>query len=362
MIEKILTAKEGEGSTDCIAFGNADGKRWVMPRRRMRMAMNLYQPSSRKGRMLKQCLNNVLTRKLVLKKIKAKTLKYKLDKNVEKIISSVFNSNNLRFALYASNPGQCSKIVLQIYQDDRLLGYCKFTDRKKVAELFDHEISILTDLNTYFDNIPNVLYRGCVNGMDLFIQTTNKKNSFKVINHITPNHIRFVEDLYEHTHRNYDIKDTDYYKYISYYNHIYTKIPTDHAYLIKDRISQTLNLFGNNVDFGYIHGDFTPWNTYFQDNTLFCFDFEYAGRSFPKYFDLIHFYIRTAILDKQEDSLQICQKLEKLCIDYPEIFNPLSIVSYILFIISFAFMNEPNKFNYNDHSYKIWMSILKYFK
>ena len=39
------------------------------------------------------------------------------------------------------------------------------------------------------------------------------------------------------------------------------------------------------------HGHFTPWNTFFVDGRLYVFDWEYAERSNPAGYDLIHFLL-----------------------------------------------------------------------
>ena len=53
MLNKILDLT---GEEKFYRFGNADGKYWIMPVRGMRTAMNLYQPSGIKGKMLKDLL------------------------------------------------------------------------------------------------------------------------------------------------------------------------------------------------------------------------------------------------------------------------------------------------------------------
>ena len=49
---------------------NADGKCWLMPRRDVRMAMALYQPSGWKGRLLKQLFPYVHWSKVVRRVLK----------------------------------------------------------------------------------------------------------------------------------------------------------------------------------------------------------------------------------------------------------------------------------------------------
>ena len=44
------------GGEKFYRFGNADGKYWIVPARSMRTALNLYQPSGIKGKLVKALL------------------------------------------------------------------------------------------------------------------------------------------------------------------------------------------------------------------------------------------------------------------------------------------------------------------
>jgi len=50
------------------------------------------------------------------------------------------------------------------------------------------------------------------------------------------------------------------------------------------------------TDFGFVHGDFTPWNMYFSKDKIFLYDWESVHQSMPRGFDHFHFIIQQGIL------------------------------------------------------------------
>ena len=75
-LENILDFSSGE---KFYRFGNADGKYWIMPAQGMHTAMNLYQPSGTKGRMVKSLLPYLHVLPPVRKIIHAQTLHCRLN-------------------------------------------------------------------------------------------------------------------------------------------------------------------------------------------------------------------------------------------------------------------------------------------
>ena len=53
MLHKIITTNKGERFCH---FSNPDGKAWIVPVKNMRVALNLYQPSGIKGKLVKALL------------------------------------------------------------------------------------------------------------------------------------------------------------------------------------------------------------------------------------------------------------------------------------------------------------------
>jgi hypothetical protein len=71
-------------------FGNADGKYWIVPARGMRTALNLYQPSGIKGKMVKALLPCLHWIAPVRKAIKAQRLQCRLNSELHSLLCRVF--------------------------------------------------------------------------------------------------------------------------------------------------------------------------------------------------------------------------------------------------------------------------------
>ena len=87
--------KWGEGET-FYCFANADGKRWWMPVQHMAIAMNLYQPSGVKGKLLKQGLPWLYWNPIVRKVLHTERLHLKLGDELKELLERVFGQHRLR--------------------------------------------------------------------------------------------------------------------------------------------------------------------------------------------------------------------------------------------------------------------------
>lgn len=357
MIDKILTTKEGEGSTDCIAFGNADGKRWVMPRRRMRMAMNLYQPSSRKGRLVKTLFPVRLLQRLISKKIGSQQCRLRLNDEMLALFKSIWGEGNMDFALFGGTPGKHCKTILQLSRGNDILGYCKVTKNPEVAALFDGETYTLQSLHKKgIDCVPRALYRGRTSdGLELFVQSTVKTRKSRVCHTWSALHDSFLDTLARLTRVRSVFEETDYFRTLRQLidNIDLYPIPEQRTFVREEAERILAHYAGKEVSCTAYHGDFTPWNTFAEGDMLYVFDWEYGKMTYPEGLDKCHFVIQTAIFEKHLPAEQINELISELPKD--------TVRMYLLDVISrFTTREEGHPSPEVSHSMRIWTELLHF--
>ena len=102
MFNKILTLGNNNGGA-FIRFGNADGKHWVVPVKNMQVALNLYQPSGIKGKLVKALLPFLYWLSPVRKAIKAESLNSTLQDELKKLLEKIFGKN-IEFSIFEGTP------------------------------------------------------------------------------------------------------------------------------------------------------------------------------------------------------------------------------------------------------------------
>ena len=155
VLNNILNLTGGE---KFYRFGNSDGKFWVVPARGMRTAMSLYQPSGRKGKMVKSLLPYLHWIAFVRRAIHAETLHCRLNKEIHKLLCEIFNTNEIDFAIFEGTPSVHKKITMQLSCGKQVLGYCKLSCNEEIGKLFEKETDILRRLaEREITNIPEAL-------------------------------------------------------------------------------------------------------------------------------------------------------------------------------------------------------------
>ena len=118
---------------------NAEGKSWVMPERNMKVGMMLYQPSSKKGKLLKTLFPLLYWNPLIRKLLHVEVCDFPFDKSIEDYLHDVFKSSYLEYAIFMGTPCKNQKVTIQVFCKCNILGYCKLTQNKDVFKLFENE-------------------------------------------------------------------------------------------------------------------------------------------------------------------------------------------------------------------------------
>lgn len=356
-LDNILDFTGGE---NFYRFGNSDGKYWIMPVRGMRTAMNLYQPSGIKGKMLKDLLPLLHWLPPVRKAIHAEQMRCSLKKELHTLLCKVFGVKGIEFSIFEGTPSASQKMILQISRRKRLLGYCKVSDRAYIFELFKKEAEDLNWLKMKgIKGIPEVLFCGEHSGLYIFIQATNKSASSKTLHKLTAMHTDFLNHLHKATTTEIPYIDSDFFLDIQYLKSILDNIPKEDRPIFKRGIEHIENHYRKEKihPFSFFHGDFTPWNMYIEDKQLQVFDFEFSARTFPPRMDLVHYFLQILILEKKQKAEDIHPELEKFKKEHN--INSTLTICYLMHILSFYFRLYNGSFNTNDNGYIIWCTLLR---
>ena len=299
IINNILDFTGGE---KFYRFGNADGKFWIVPARGMRTALNLYQPSGVKGKMVKALLPYLHCLAPVRKAIKAQTINCRLNSELHNLLCKVFDVQEIEFAIFEGTPSVHQKITMQLSQGNRILGYCKLSGSDDIKALFEKECDTLDRLcKSDVIGVPKALHCGTLsNGMHVFVQSTEKRASSKIIHEWGALQEEFLAQLHEKTKAVLLFEESNYYTTLSTLEQHLEWLPQNIDHQIVGSAINTIKAkyCGKMVDFSACHCDFTPWNMFSNGNNLFVFDFEYAAMSYPAGLDRYHFFTQTAVFEK----------------------------------------------------------------
>lgn len=358
ILNNILDFKGGE---KFYRFGNADGKYWIMPARGMHTAMNLYQPSGTKGRMVKSLLPYLHVLPPVRKIIHAQTLHCRLNKELEKLLCGLFGTEELEFGIFEGTPSVHKKVTMQLSNGKKILGYCKLSNSDEIKKLFEKESVILKSLaEKGIRNIPNAMYCGTLdNSTHILVQSTVKTASSQNIHKFGHMHEDFLSQLHKKTRQRVLFEESDCFRTLETLENHLDWLPDniDEGIILKAISDIRKRYCGCEVEFSAYHGDFTPWNMFVEKKELFVFDFEYAGMSYPKGLDRYHFFTQTAIFEKNWGADDIIAFIENGNCKW---IDKLLYKIYLLDMVSRFTMRENGKVNGEAAKpFELWGKILE---
>lgn len=343
-------------------FANADGKVWLMPAVNMRTAMNLYQPSGKNGKLLKKLFPILHRLPIVRKALRAETIECDLNAELRKILENLFECEGIQFSIFCGTPCVHQKITMQISIGSKILGYCKITESSEIAQLFDREAKTLNKLHeSGMTGIPQCLFQGeWKNGVYLFVQSTVKSNSSRVLHRWCKRHEDFLGQLHAVSAVSVKFEESDYYQTLCQLKEHIDWLPCQEAHVsVLKAIESVMNTYsGKQCEFMAYHADFTPWNMFYERGELFVFDWEYAQLSYPTMLDRYHFFTQTAIFEKHwsVDDIQNYMSSQEGCWIDAEKYR-----FYLLDIISrFTIREKGNIEGDMNKSFAIWFDLLDY--
>ena len=298
-----------------VSFQNRDGKRWLVPLRHMKTGLELYEPSSVQGKMLKKLLWMVSAAGLGTRLGLTGFCDVELTGGLKDLLDSMYQGYEV--SIFGGTPSADQKTTIQIFRGTEILGYCKLGTSSRVRGLFSHEMKILKLLeHCRVDHVPRC--RG-VFGLDpvtsALIQTTEKRTGARTEHRFGPRQKVFLDALFEKTKRDVAFEETDYHRSLLCLEENIGFLKAEHRDRVAQAVEKVLARYrGKRVLWGVCHRGFTPWNTCVADGRLFAFDFEYALRYAPPEMDRWHFFVQTLRYEKKRSGEEIAAAF---CREFP---------------------------------------------
>ncbi|MFI3294745.1 MAG: phosphotransferase [Rikenellaceae bacterium] len=348
-----------------IIFSNAQGKSWIVPLKNMRTALNLYQPSSLSGKLIKRLLPYLHRVPIVRRMARAHYLQIKLRDEVKELLCEVLNLSDFEYSLFSGTPSVHQKVTIQISQGEKIIAYCKLAENPEIVNLFEQEETLLKQLHKKgVEHIPTCLYCGRVtqnNDTEAFVESTIKTNHSHIVHSWSEQHWQFLKELHQHTKASIPFAQSEFAQSLITLEGYLDCLPKADQKIVSKAIERVRKFYGNKeVEFSAFHGDFTPWNMFIEDGELFVFDLEYAGRSYPPYIDWFHYFTQVGLLVEgyTDDRLwAFCKKqiqVEKE--NFSNIY--LAYTQYLLAILSLYLHITHGTLNIEGISYKSWIGLL----
>lgn len=368
MLKKELLNKlfaKSETGQEYIVFHHSD-KTWVMPSENLEPALEMYQPSTMKGKVLKSCIKLFHTNEKVLYKLGCEKKKLSLNVDILSYLQKTINKKNIYIAAYMGDTTtkQNNKMTLQVYNDQRIFCYVKVSEEPEVLENFSREINSLKYLEEKgIINIPKVLGDEEIQGLRIFVQSTNKPLKQQVRLEFGKKQVEFIDNIVKKTKKDVRYEISQFYESVQYLKSVVPQFEDKEQSVIKTAIKQVeIYVAEKGLEFAFSHGDYTPWNVYYVGGELFAFDFEYCYQTMPCYMDVFHYFTQFSIMGQHNDAektfllYQENKKTLKEYISSPDIVY----VCYLLHIVAFYHNRTNGRKELLQEQMEFWIRLLGY--
>lgn len=213
------------------------------------------------------------------------------------LFSDIFCCNDLQYAFFTGTDSPHRKIAIQIMNDKGTIkGFAKASCNAAVKPLLLHEAEILNFLNTLdlkTAHIPKVLFSNKIGNADVLLTDTLKSSRTKTATALNSSHLAFLRELAERTAAPATEGSVNCYlvELRNRYEAISAGLTGHWRRRFEELFACMVRHEGGLGAKVLIHGDFTPWNSFFVDGKLYVFDWEYARAAASPGYDLIHFLL-----------------------------------------------------------------------
>lgn len=365
LLNKVYTKTNKDAASSHIIFGHSD-KTWIMPEESLNMAFDMYQPSTFKGKMLKTLISVFHNNKTVLCKLNCEKAYLEFNKNIKNHIAKIIGTNDFSIAAYMGDTTsrQNNKSTLQIYNKDGLICYAKVTEDLLVSENFQHEIEVLKFLEgKEIDGIPKVLSVDDVDGIKVFLQSTDKKPNEKVKLKFGRPQLEFINNIVEKTTVVSEYVNTDFHKSVEYLKEHLEDYADRQQEILKESIKIIEEkLTEKEKEYAFSHGDYTPWNVYYTGEKLNAFDFEYCTYTMPCHIDIFHYMTQMVMLGQKGDVgavVHFYRKNRNLLSEYIRDID-FSYLCYLVHITSFYNKRNESRQDIATRQVEKWIGLMEY--
>lgn len=345
---------------------NTVGQNWILPQKRTKRFLALYQPSSIKGKIVANLLPYLRYTPFLASKINAKSILVELNSSFKKAICQSFGITDFEYGVFCGSPGRHQKITIMINQGKKCLGYCKVTDNPEVFAIFQKESADLLYLKSKgIGCIPEILFVNEIKdlpGVFLLVQTTKREGVIRKAAINDSYVFDFVARMHNLTKSKMSYAKSDFAHSVHVLRRYIDLFKTEEQHAIFHAISEVEKELTIPSYYSAYHGDFTPWNCYIVDKELFVFDFEYFQRYTIPYLDYFHFFTQSCIYNKYMDTDSIFEEyLNNRDLILAKIGDAdFYYTCYLLNVMAFYLERDKGFLNERIEScFKIWVKLIK---
>lgn len=354
------------GSAHFWIIYNTVGQNWILPQKRTKRFLALFQPSSLKGKIVAILLPYLRFFPFLASRVNAKSVLVELNPSIKEAICKSFGITNFEYGVFCGSPGRHQKITIMINQGKRCLGYCKVTDNPEVFAIFQKESADLLYLKTKGVRcIPEILFVNEINdlrGMFLLVQTTKREGVIRTAAINDSCVFDFVARMYNLTRNKMSYAESDFVQSIHVLKSYIDLFKAEEQHAILYAICEVEKELSKPSYYSAYHGDFTPWNCYIVDKELFVFDFEYFQRYTIPYLDYFHFFTQSCIYNKYMKADSIFEEylnnrgFIQSKIGYVDFYY----TCYLLNVMAFYLERDNGFLNERIEScFKTWIKLIK---
>lgn len=348
-----------------LKITNKDGKVWLMPKQHMKTGLELYQPSSKKGMLLKRWLPWLYWLKPLMGKMGMSDIEYVMDPQIHHIIEKEFNQDDVEYSVFEGTPCVHQKTTIQIFKGENILGYCKVTKNPELYSIFQHEQKLLGWFHEKgVGQIPECPYCGKTeDGNIVFLQTTTKTLNSLVGHELGIKQLEFLSMLKVKTGVEILYHESDQYQAICSLKAHENLLTVSQQKIMSWAVDAIETYYGAKKQlFCAYHADFTPWNMFEDAGRLFVFDFEYGRYSYMPYLDMFHFLTQTAIFERELSAKQIYEEMLGRETELKEFFdNPW--MAYLIYLVDvtarFVVRDGLSRTSDVDKLIKTWFELME---
>lgn len=226
-----------------------------------------------------------------------------------------------QIALSSGVPGLFQTTVIQLSNDegdvDSYLKLATGTEAEAAIRWEGEVLSRLAWQGLRFAEIPKLQRTGDESEQTFIVQSA--LSGSRSPDELRSAHLQFLRELQTKTHSKQDIQHCDdFIRTCQHLREVQEKTDPEWTELMVEARERLLgSLAGKHIPCSLAHGDFTPWNTLLDEESLCVFDWEFARFEAVALHDVFHYVIQTEILvvhatDVLSDAQTIRQILAKI--------------------------------------------------
>lgn len=299
-----------------VIGGRSNQRWWLVPLANRNVAANglaMFQPVITSAKLLKW--GGTLANSLGLAGLWARRKVYIAGNSG---LADIFGGNDHHYGFFTGTNSPHRKLAVQIMDEvGNIRGFAKVACNKSVKPLLVHEAATLKyvrSLDLRSAHIPNVLFSGEIGNAGILVTDTLKTPRTRSASTLQSAHLAFLEELAIKTASVHPegaswLTESLRGRYALVAGRLSQQWKTRLETAIA-RIAEQKQCAGPSV---MRHGDFTPWNTFLADGTLYVFDWEYSGHDYPLGHDAIHFLMSSPKIRKKPADVQIRTVIQHFC-------------------------------------------------